>query len=299
VIALEPGLHIMNYLGVSFEASELIRGIGWYHSPDVLEAHLAFYAAHAHLISLSDGLARLRSGPEFDRPHVALWFDDGFRGVREQALPILESYGITAGTSVCSRFARREEMYWVCMLSALAACDGLPIVRSRLHRQFGYPRWTPLKEWIHLNFSLPVVSVIKDVWLECTTEAYRESAADLFDDERGLRELVAAGWLVANHTAAHYPAGRRSPAALVIDQFVEGAEFVRSLSPGAAPYLVAPFGCVGRQGAPVEFLSSLGLDGTIVCVGNRRNTVATFREAPVIHRTSPEWEFAKSWSIRG
>ena len=89
--------------------------------PDALDAsrfeeHLHFLAKHFTFVS-HEGNAdrRLR----FDRPRVALMFDDGFRNNAEVVAPILRAHQVPASFFVCSRHSAPGKYLWFSYLSAL------------------------------------------------------------------------------------------------------------------------------------------------------------------------------------
>jgi peptidoglycan/xylan/chitin deacetylase (PgdA/CDA1 family) len=293
--SLTPGLYILNYHDVSFECSVLTRGLGYHHSPDVFAAHVDALSRAGDLVRLDEGIRRLQQGGSFSRPTFAFWFDDGFAGTRRFALPILEGYGITAGLSICSRFVLRQEMYWRCMLSALRFADGLGALRTRL-RRFGYRPQDSLKDWIDGNFTAGVLDVLHATYEGIVPEPFRRDAFRAFDDENGIRELAAAGWLIANHTAAHYPVSESFGAEFVRDQFSECQRLIRRIQDGPA-FLVVPFGCAYPTPTPPSFYHRLDLEGAVVDVGNRVNTPASYAADRVISRMSAVWRSAKRFPI--
>lgn len=89
--------------------------------PDALDAnrfeeHLRFLTKHFTLVS-HDGKADTRL--RFDRPRVALMFDDGFRNNAEVVAPILRAYQVPATFFACSRHSTPGKYLWFSYLSAL------------------------------------------------------------------------------------------------------------------------------------------------------------------------------------
>lgn len=70
-------------------------------SPDRFAEQMAFLGERRRVVSLEDVVrGDLGSGP----PPVAITFDDGYRSVREHALPVLESHGFPATVFVPTRW---------------------------------------------------------------------------------------------------------------------------------------------------------------------------------------------------
>jgi len=290
--AAAPGLYILNYHDVNYESSVLVRGIGYHHSPDVFARHVEMLSHAGVLMSMDEALDRLLVGHPFAAPTFAFWFDDGFAGVRRFAAPILKRYAVTGALSICSRFVSRSEMYWHCMLSGLRFADGLRVLRARL-RPHGYLPTTSLKAWLTRHFSPDILSVVHSTYEERVPDWVRRDAFRIFETSDGLRALVQSGWVLANHTAAHYPAFESCGQDRVAEQFAEGAEFVNSLYDGLR-FLVVPFGAAHVQTTAPGFYRGLGVPGIVVDVGNRINTADTFKSDQVIYRVNPPWEDGKA-----
>jgi peptidoglycan/xylan/chitin deacetylase (PgdA/CDA1 family) len=290
--AAAPGLYILNYHDVSYESSILTRGVGYHHSPDVFARHVEEIARAGELVSTRDALERLLSGQPFSVPTFAIWFDDGFAGVRRFAAPILARHRVTAAVSICSRFVERSETYWHCMLSCLRFSDSLRFLRERL-RAYGYDPKLPLKPWLSRHFSLQVLSVVRSVYEERVPEGFRRDAFRIFETEEGLRDLAEGGWIVANHTASHHPVGALHGREHARMQFAECAPMVQRIYDGPR-LLVVPFGTAHLEPTPASFYYELGVPGTVVDVGNRVNTPESYRADRVVYRINPVWQRGKT-----
>ncbi len=276
---MRPGLHILNYHNISWENSLLTQGLLGNHRPDIFREQLGFYSRHGDLISTDEALSRLRNGTAFKKPTFCLWFDDGFAGVRTHAFPACKELGITAAIAVNSRFVLRQEMFYVAKLSFLAAIDGLRLVRDQIGRDC--PE-IPLKmrSWIKRNFRSDFVPLIDDVYNQCTTAQFRADAFRIYDTAEGIRSLSNAGWLISNHTAAHYPLSERRSWTEIKAHYDECAPLVAQLK-GNSRLLVTPFSFL-----PDVFAEHLKRHGLVVQVENRINTPETFQSG-VIYRHDP------------
>src|SRR5262249_45096313 len=139
-----------------------------------------------------------------DRPLFSFWFDDGFAGVRKYAAPILADWGMTGATSVCSRFATRKELFWRVKLSYLNSAGAGDRLRSQL-RKYGCSPSDSLSEFTLTNFRSEMLDSINVLFEEITSPVIQEQAFRLFDGADQLRSLHQQGWVIANHTASHYP----------------------------------------------------------------------------------------------
>ena len=68
----------------------------WNVPPRVFEAHVKALTNLAEIVSLSDLQTKLRSSSSFEKPLVALTFDDGYSNFYTQALPVLQRYHVPA-----------------------------------------------------------------------------------------------------------------------------------------------------------------------------------------------------------
>jgi hypothetical protein len=69
----------------------------------------------------------------------------------------------------------------------------------------------------------------------------RDDAFRLFETADGLRELYRHGWIIANHSAAHYPIGEKHVHHMLMDQFGECASWIQDVTGSDSDYWVFPF----------------------------------------------------------
>jgi len=233
------------------------------------------------LVSIADGIEKLKRG-DIAAPLFGFWFDDGFVGVRKYAAPILAEHGITGGISLCSRFTDRREMFWRCKLSYLHSIDAGRHLRARL-RQYGYSRPELVSQFTIDQFGDDVLSVINTLYAETTGCAVQEDAFRIFDTPEGFRELHNRGWVIANHSAAHYPISAQHGADKLLEQFEECDGFIESLLGTKSDYWVTPF---GQHIAPsaISARQKPRDEKTIVLVDNRVNVGASFESTPTLYR---------------
>jgi len=205
---LPNGWTIVAYHDVDPDPSPWRDWIGVHVTPSIFRGHVATFARHAELIDVSEGLRRLREEQEFEKPYLSFWFDDGYRGVREHALPILDEFGVSGAQAVNSRFAKREELFWRCKMAKLYAENMGPVLEAELEAM-GCPKGDA-RNWTLQNFQMEILEVIDTLLANVASEEEIRSVTDsLFDDRAGLTELLERGWVLGNHTAAHYPVMER------------------------------------------------------------------------------------------
>lgn len=267
---MRPGWYILVYHDVSWELNPYLRGIGLPCPPDLLRAHLQALDKYGRLASPDAAFADWRAG-RIDRPTFSFWFDDGFAGVRTFALPILRQYGITGAVSACSRFIHRSEFFWRFKVSFLNSCDGVRILRSRL-KKYGYAVGGSVKQFTLDNFSQNVVDEIDAVYRECTEERERADAFRLFGTLEDLTAFKEEGWIVANHSAAHYPVSEDSAIDMFARQFAECDADLREQLAAEHEFWVAPFDRAGKRArALMKTFDGYGSGAHLVLVGNEVN----------------------------
>lgn len=243
---MRVGWYILLYHNISWEENAYMRGLGGTCPPDRFREHLTYLAKAAELVSISEGYRRFRNH-DIHHPLVSFWFDDGLSGVRRYALPILQSYQVSAAISVCSRFIERTEFFWRFKLSYLSSVDGLRFLRSRL-KKYGYRPGDSIKDFTKQHFSLDLLQEIDAIFQQFTSDRHRQDAFRMFEDQSGLLALSQAGWLITNHTAAHYPVSEDAYADHFFEQFVECEHYLSSLFPFTTPeFWVLPFESIGYR----------------------------------------------------
>ncbi|MCC7124227.1 MAG: polysaccharide deacetylase family protein [Acidobacteria bacterium] len=80
----------------------------WNVTPDTLERHIAWLAAHAELVFARDLPRRLATSSSSTRPIACLTFDDGFRNFHDEVVPLLRRYDARATVFVVTGYVGRH-----------------------------------------------------------------------------------------------------------------------------------------------------------------------------------------------
>jgi hypothetical protein len=276
---MKPGWYILLYHDVSWEESQFVRHIGGTCAPDVFRDHVRTCGELGEIVSVDEGFARLQSG-RIDSPHFSFWFDDGLAGVRKYAAPILESRGVTGATSLCSRVIDRKEFFWRFKLSYLNSIDASRHLRARL-RARGYQVDRPLRALTLDKFNDEVLAIIDALFSEAAPEIVRQDAFRAFETPDGVLDLQKRGWVVANHSAAHYPIGEPHVMDPLLSQFEECEKYLHTLTGRESIFWVFPFDRNVVQHA-IDIIREKYPAKVVVLVRNRSNrTVDTHN---VLHR---------------
>ena len=139
----------------------------------------------------------------------------------------------------------REELFWRAKLSYLHYLDDLQRFRSAL-RGSGEPPGARAKDHVLDHFRREL-QVLDQVFRESTSEQERADAFRLFDTAEGLAALREQGWLLVNHTAAHYPVAEAAGRALFAPSSASanrdcGSSSTARPSAGCCPSIVSGVG---------------------------------------------------------
>lgn len=115
--------HVRPFAGGEFAPNRLLEV-----EPGFLDLALTrARAAGFDFVTLDEAFARIEAGFSA-RPFLHVTFDDGYRDVRDNALPILRRYGAPATLYVASDFAKGEaQLWWLELEAAIARADRLSV----------------------------------------------------------------------------------------------------------------------------------------------------------------------------
>src|ERR1017187_6476005 len=105
-----PGACVLMYHRVAETGIFDLSLDDWNITPPRLENQFRWLAENADCVPLADVLQMCGSGSR-RKPLVALSFDDGFAGFRQEVLPLLEQYRIPATLFVVTRYVGSGEPY--------------------------------------------------------------------------------------------------------------------------------------------------------------------------------------------
>lgn len=279
---LNPGWYLLLYHNVSWEESPFLWHIGGTCPPDIFRDHVEECSRLGELVSIQDGTEVMAQG-KIDRPLFSFWFDDGFVGVRKYAAPVLAEWGITGATSVCSRFATGKELFWRLKLSYLNAVGAGGRLRSRLGK-YGCALSDSLSEFTLTNFRFELLDIIDELFKEVASPVAQKRGVDLFDGPDQLRSLYEQGWVIANHSASHYPNRNGLNHEVILEEFEECDAFLKSTIGAPGSFWVAPFGTMSANS--VDAITHKYDSKTIVLVGDTGNTPPRARSDRILYRVS-------------
>lgn len=303
----KTGWYIFLYHNISWEENPFMRATFSTLPPDIFRDHLTHLSKIGEFVSVPGGLDRLNRG-RLTHPLFSFWFDDALAGVQRYALPMLEKFNVTAAVSACSRFWERSELFWMYKLSYLNYIDGLKFLRTRL-KKYGYESWMFVENFIMANFKESVIKEIDAVFNELCSKDEQKYAFRLLEAADSLSALKKKGWVIANHTAAHYPVGEDNLLKYFKGQFAECEARYNRLFKENSKFWVLPFDVIGRNlpfGQPeyypkniIKAFNKCGGSRYLVFVGDRPNEKANINKKVIFRINAPAYSGRElAWLIK-
>lgn len=200
VIGLRRGApRIVAYHACEPTESAFVRGLDCNTPPALFASHVAFFAAHYHVVPLASIVS--------DSPEraLAITFDDAYRSVYEHALPVLRRYRCPAAVFVVTDAIEHDTLIWVNELTWLLNMGGEAARREAARIVRG-------------KADSPAALVVARAREYCAVDGCRDlldrvsQAAGALPPRTGSRlhisweeaaEMSAAGITFGNHTASH------------------------------------------------------------------------------------------------
>ena len=282
---MRKGWYILNYHNISWEDNVFTRGIGPTYPPDIFRSHLRMLNQYSRFISIQEGYKKYLSD-SIEEPLVSFWFDDGYKGVRNYAYPLLENYDLTGAIAVNSNFMLRKELFWRCKLNFINHADGMRVLRTKL-KVFGYKIDQSVKSFVLNNFSKDIINVIDQVYDQFTNPDFRRDAFRIFDNIDGIKYLYNNGWVISNHSASHYPIGEDSYIDYFKEEFEKCEKDIYSLISRKTSFWVLPFSRQTNISLKLfeVFQNSDKENRNLVLVGNKFNLYQNYQQK-VLYRIS-------------
>ena len=133
-----PGIAVLCYHDIC-TSDDSTRTSDLHVTTATFERHCRLIADACDPISLADFRAARQSGAVLPPRSVVVTFDDGYRGVLDHALPILERYGIPAAVFVAASPVLNGQHFW---FDAMCRREGEAAVLKA--RALPYQKWRAL-----------------------------------------------------------------------------------------------------------------------------------------------------------
>ena len=269
---LKTAWYIINYHDISWEESPFLRPYSVVTPPDLFYKHVQAITKLGELVSFQEGYNRTKCN-SLQHPIFSITFDDGFRGVRKYGMPILNEFNSVGAISICSSFFLHDNIFWRGKLGWLHHKDADRQVRTRFSK-YGFKLYEhSIKKFSLDNFSLGLIEEIDNLYREITHPVFQKDAFRIYDDVKGLKQLLDAGWDLLNHTANHFPVSEESALDLFKDEFLRCESEMREHLNYRSKFLVLPFDRVSKRAKNTRsvFLENFDESYNLVYVGNESN----------------------------
>ena len=174
---------------------------------------------------------------------ATIWFDDAYKSVLDIGLPILRRHKITAVVSVCSSFYRNTDVFWRKKLAVLLMYGHGP----RLSKYFvdsgvlsRCTNRTLMRESLN-EFSVGLIQALNQYVCENGLGWLVEPVFEEFCDKSDILSLIEHEWVVANHSANHFPITEPSAFDLITTEFANNEMDIISDFGLETDFYVAPF----------------------------------------------------------
>jgi len=275
---------IICYHDVIAEETSLTKWIGVNVTPEQFRSHLDYMSNCGDLISVEDGLQRLFSGEGFDKDSYSVWFDDGFAGVRKNAFPICEEYGIKSAIAVNRNFVEKKDLFWRCKMSHLFQMGKGKELQNRIE-ELACSEKENVRSWTLFNYSEEVQRIVDEMFANETSSEFRETAFELFEDIKGLQFLRDSGWIVCNHSVSHYPVFEKDGSIFFKKQFENAQDLMDKFEKGNQRFWVIPFDPGDyKNDKEADFYRENAEDAIVVRAQNHPNSLSSWRKEKMLYR---------------
>lgn len=198
---------VLLFHDIAATENDFVAGLGTTMHPDIFADHVAYLSQHYDITSIDELMTRRGR-----RPRVSIAFDDGYRSVLQNALPIMQRHNVTAIIYLITRAVGNRELVWVNELNYLLRHGG-PRALAGAQRAFGLSTDANAADVIsaaRVAFDQPtldrLLSELRVLAVESPLAAL--AANPLYLDWDDVRSMATQGIIFGNHTASHPNMGR-------------------------------------------------------------------------------------------
>jgi peptidoglycan/xylan/chitin deacetylase (PgdA/CDA1 family) len=229
------GVRVLMYHACERSESDFVRGLSINTRPSRLAAQLDFLRKHYRIIPV-ESLTRCAIPPRA----VAITFDDGFRSVYENAMPLLAARGLTATCYIVTDRLDDRSPMWINELNWFLRRHR-PTAKALIARRLGIPRLCSMPVFIQAIIDRYEPRVIAGLLEELRSASGPPEQPGRLHLARGdLKEMARRGFRFGNHTATHAVLSRLDESAC--REEISRARAALTGLPGAIDSLAYPFG---------------------------------------------------------
>lgn len=257
--------HVRPWSGAAFAPNRLLE-----ITPNFLETVLHYLrGADYDIVSLDEAVARL--GNRDAKRFASFTFDDGFRDVRDHALPVMRRYDAPSMLFVTTAFADGTgDLWWIALERAIAASTALEFGGEKIDASSAekkYTAWNRLY-WTLRGMGEPEMRAEIARLAERAGVDMRGAARDLCMNWNELREVVKDPLVsIGNHTVNHVMLAKH-PAKRALDEMADTQARIAAELNVIPKHVAYPVGDPTSAGQrEFGFARRLGLNGWTTRLG--------------------------------
>lgn len=242
----------------------------------LFQAQMEYLVQHYRIVPLADVPALLASG-DFNRPVVAITFDDGYVGTYTEAFPILHRLGIPATTYLTAHCIETGTLAWYDRIFlALQVFDGNTF-SIEIEKTYRYELTSPVSRVIAASNINSRIRTLPDAHradicreIEKRVPLPEAPQRDRMLNWQQVREMQAGGHSFGCHTMTH-PAVSRIDSSQYNYELGQSRELIEQRIGRPAPDFCFPFGFDADCGDVPNLLPQFGYrtSATMICGTNQ------------------------------
>ena len=264
-----PGVYVFLYHGIEKTLSDSYMSVKAGTDLKNFSRHLDLFQEYFRLISLEDAVSILGSGTSISEKYAVITFDDAYKNVLENAVPLLDGCDIPSTIFVCHNPAASKKGSWRNRLALLLDCRknaALEMFCKMLGQNFVSA--DELFGWCKNEYSLQLERCIDLVWNELKMA---DKDLPIYASYAELCSLSDSRYLFGSHTISH-PVLSRIPAQAAHKEIILGHHLVENGLQRKLKFFAYPFGCPQHWNAECEqaVRKLSGVCGVDACGGINR-----------------------------
>jgi len=235
-----PGIYVFLYHEIANQLSDNFMDIKVGTDTNIFETHLDYYKDKFCMISLQDAVTLLASGEPISERYGVITFDDAYRNVIYNAVPLLNEKKIPATIFVCHNPAAGEKGIWRQRLALLLDPKRKEILDYfNKMLKLNCASVDDLFDWCKENYSKKLEQLIDGIWNDLNMDGEDLRLYATYDE---LRSLDDTRYEFGSHTISH-PVLSRISLSEAREEIVTGHHLVERGLQKKVRFFAYPFGC--------------------------------------------------------
>ena len=238
--SLIPGIYVFLYHDITPNLTGNLMDSKVGTDTHTFETHLNYFKKNFRMISLREAVKLLASAEPLAERYGVITFDDAYRNIIENAVPLLDEKNIPATIFVCHNPATGKKGIWRQRLALLLDLKGKNALDAfKRNLKLYYLSMDDVFNWSKENYSRKLETIIDDIWddLKMGREDLGQYAT--YED---LRVLENVRYEFGSHTISH-PVLSRISLSDAREEIAMGHQLVESGLQKKLFFFAYPFGC--------------------------------------------------------